>query len=92
MLFLYISSIIILIGALVNVMVFEWNNYKSVHEFELEYKRIEDLKGTRWKGYPKESETTILRRKLYKVNSLKENEVERIKENREENQIEELER
>jgi len=85
MLFLYISSIIILIGALVNVMVFEWNNYKTVHEFELEYKRMQDLKNTDWKGYPKESEITILKRKLYKVNSLKENEVEQIKENQQKN-------
>lgn len=85
MLFLYISNMIILLGALVNVIVFEWQNYKSVHEYEVEHERLEQLEDSRWAGYPDESETTILRRKLYKVSSLNEEEVEEAKEKQEGN-------
>lgn len=86
MLFLYISNMIILLGALVNVIVFEWKNYESVHEYEVEYERLERLEDSRWTGYPDESETTILRSKLYKVSSLNEQEVKEAKEKQEENQ------
>lgn len=85
MLFLYISNVIILLGALVNVIVFEWQNHESVHEYEVEHERLEKLEDSRWTGYPDESEYTILRRKLYKVSSLNEEEVEEAKEKQEKN-------
>lgn len=74
MLFLYLSSMIILLGALLNAMIFEWQNYQSVPEYETK-KRIEkEREESRWTGYPDEFETKILKRKLYKVNKLKGNE------------------
>lgn len=83
MLFLYLSSIIILLGGLLNVIIFEWQQYKSVPEYESELKHQEQLEDTSWEGYPNEADTVIMKRKLYKVNRLKEDELEDIHEKEE---------
>lgn len=80
MLFLYFSSIILLIGALVNVLVFEWRNDKTVREFEKEKIYQENLEEANWTGYPNESDDVILRNKIYKVKFLDEQEVTEVKE------------
>lgn len=72
MLFLYFSSIIVLFGALINAMVFEWKNKQSVEQYEAERRRIRELEKSSWSGYPDEETSVILKRKLYKVNPLKE--------------------
>lgn len=75
MIFLYLSSLILLLGALINAMIFEWKNYMSVPEYEAKKRNEKRLKDSDWKGYPSEAETVLLKRKLYKVGSLKEDEV-----------------
>lgn len=67
MLFLYISSAIILIGALVNTLTFELKNSQSVLSYETDLQEREKLKESDWPGYPDENETVILKRKIYKV-------------------------
>jgi len=86
MLFLYLSSIILLIGGLLNVVVFEWQNNVSVVDYEKSLQKEEQLENTDWKGYPTEEDTVILRRKLFKVNTLKQEEIEERKD--EESKIE----
>lgn len=76
MLFLYFSSMIVLLGALINAMVFEWKNNESVEQYEAERRRVKELKKSDWTGYPDEDKTVILKRKLYKVNRLKEEEID----------------
>ena len=68
MLFLYISSAIILIGALVNTLIFELKNKQSVLSYEMNLQEKEELEASDWPGYPDEEETALLKRKLYKVN------------------------
>lgn len=75
MLFLYFSSTIVLLGALINAMLFEWNNHQSVEQYEAERRRRKELEKSAWTGYPDENHTVILKRKLYKVNRLKEEEM-----------------
>lgn len=75
MLFLYFSSIIVLLGALINAMLFEWNKHQSVEQYEAERRRRKELEKSAWTGYPDENHTVILKRKLYKVNRLKEEEM-----------------
>lgn len=67
MLFLYLSNIIILMGALVNTLYFELKNEKSVLTYETELQEQEALEESDWTGYPSEDETVILKRKIYKV-------------------------
>lgn len=74
MLFLYFSSTIVLLGALINAMLFEWNEHQSVEQYEAERRRRKELEKSAWTGYPDENHTVILKRKLYKVNRLKEEE------------------
>lgn len=76
MLFLYLSSMIILLGALLNAMIFEWKNYISVPEYEAKKRYEKKIEDSNWSGYPNEVETKILKRKLYKVNKLKDDEKE----------------
>lgn len=76
MLFLYLSSMIILLGALMNAMIFEWKNYISVPEYEAKKRYEKKLEDSNWSGYPNEVETKILKRKLFKVNKLKDDEKE----------------
>ncbi|GAA0366698.1 YihY/virulence factor BrkB family protein [Alkalibacterium iburiense] len=76
MLFLYLSSMIILLGALMNAMIFEWKNHISVPDYEAKKRYEEKLEDSDWTGYPRGSETKILKRKLYKVNKLKGDEKE----------------
>lgn len=68
MLFLYLSNIIILMGALTNTLNFELRNQKSVHDYETELQKQEALEDSEWTGYPDEDKTVILKRKLYKTN------------------------
>lgn len=68
MLFLYISSAIILIGALVNTLIFELKNGQSVLAYETKLQEKQELEESDWPGYPDEDETALLKRKLYKVN------------------------
>ncbi|GEK88987.1 membrane protein [Alkalibacterium putridalgicola] len=75
MIFLYLSSLILLLGALINAMIFEWQNYMSVPEYEAKKRNEKRLQDSDWTGYPSEAETTLLKRKLYKVGKLKEGEV-----------------
>jgi membrane protein len=75
MLFLYFSSMIVLLGALINAMLFEWNKHQSVEQYEAERRRIKELEKSDWTGYPDENNTVLLKRKLYKVNRLKEEEL-----------------
>lgn len=67
MLFLYISSAIILIGALVNTLTFELKNGQSVLAYETKRQEKEEREESGWTGYPDESETVLLKRKLYKI-------------------------
>lgn len=75
MIFLYLSSLILLLGALINVMIFEWKNYMSVPEYEAKKRNEKRLQDSDWKGYPSEAETVLLKRRLYRVGKLKEGEV-----------------
>ena len=75
MIFLYLSSLILLLGALINTMVFEWKNHMSVPDYEAKKRNEKRLKDSDWKGYPSEDDTVLLKRELYKVNKLKEEEV-----------------
>lgn len=74
MLFLFLSSMIILLGALLNAMIFEWKNNISVPEYEAIKRNEKQLEDSEWTGYPSEATNKILKRKLYKVNKLKEEE------------------
>lgn len=76
MLFLYFSSIVILLGALLNAIIFEWKNHISVPEYEAAKRNEKKMQDSDWTGYPSEAETVILKRKLFKVNKLKEKEQE----------------
>lgn len=85
MLFLYFTSIVILLGALLNAIIFEWQNHKSVPEYEAAKRNEQNLQDSNWTGYPSEAETVIMKRKLYKVNKLKEEELKE-REDTEDNQ------
>lgn len=76
MLFLYFSSIVILLGALLNAIIFEWENGLSVPEYEAKKRNEQKLESSNWTGYPSESETVVMKRHLSKVNKLKDEEVE----------------
>lgn len=76
MLFLYLSGMVILLGALVNSMIFEWINKQSVEDYEQERRSKRELEKSDWSGYPSEKSTVILKRKIYKVNRLKEDEIQ----------------
>lgn len=76
MLFLYFTSIVILLGALLNAIIFEWKNHMSVPEYEAAKRNEKKMQDSDWTGYPSEAETIILKRKLFKVNKLKEKEQE----------------
>lgn len=76
MLFLYFSSIVILLGALLNAIIFEWKNHMSVPEYEAKKRNEKKLKSSNYSGYPSEAETVIMKRQLFKVNKLKEEELE----------------
>ena len=80
MIFLYLSSLILLLGALINAMIFEWKNYMSVPEYEANKRNEKRLQDSDYTGYPSEAETTMLKRKLYKVSKLKEDEVKEFEE------------
>lgn len=67
MLFLYLSNVIILFGALVNTLFYELKNGQSVLDFETKRQEIEELEESDWTGYPDEDDTVVLKRKLYKV-------------------------
>jgi len=67
MLFLYISNVIILFGALINTLTFEIVNGQSVLAYEEELRKKEEVEDSGWQGYPDEDNTDLLRRKLYKV-------------------------
>lgn len=82
MLFLYLSSIIILLGGLLNTIIFEWKRRESVPEYESNLKLKEQLEDSSYRGYPDETDTLILRKRLYKVNRLKEDELAEVKEKR----------
>lgn len=75
MIFLYLSSLILLLGALINVMIFEWKNHMSVPEYEAKKRNEKRLQDSDWKGYPSEADSVLLKRRLYKVGKLKEGEV-----------------
>ncbi|WP_080146984.1 YihY/virulence factor BrkB family protein [Marinilactibacillus piezotolerans] len=85
MLFLYLSSIIILLGALLNTIIFEWNTHESVPEYESELRRQNQINDSSWTGYPDEADVTVLKRRLYKVNRLKEDEIKERKEEQQNN-------
>lgn len=70
MLFLYIASVIVLFGALVNAFYFELKNGQSVHDYEAELQAQEEREESDWTGYPDENETAVLKRKLYKTNDM----------------------
>lgn len=76
MLFLYFTSIVILLGALLNAIIFEWKNHMSVPEYEAVKRNEKKMEDSNWTGYPDESETVIMKRRLFKVNKLKEEEIE----------------
>lgn len=80
MIFLYLSSLILLLGALINAMIFEWKNHMSVPEYENKKRNDKSLKNSGWTGYPSEADTVLLKRKLYKVGSLKEDEIKEFEE------------
>ncbi|WP_208560603.1 YihY/virulence factor BrkB family protein [Marinilactibacillus kalidii] len=84
MLFLYLSSIIMLLGGLLNTIIFEWKNHKSVPEYESDLRREKQISDSEWTGYPDESDTVILKKAIYKVNRLKEDELDKIKQNKDE--------
>jgi len=67
MLFLYISNVIILFGALINTLTFEIATGQSVIAYEDELRKEEEIEDTGWQGYPDENTTDLLKRKLYKV-------------------------
>jgi len=67
MLFLYISNVIILFGALINTLTFEIINGQSVLAYEEELRKEEEVEDSGWQGYPDEDTTDLLKRKLYKV-------------------------
>lgn len=68
MLFLYISNIVILTGALLNTLIFELKNGVSVHEYETKLQKEEEMEDSDWTGYPDEEDSVLLKRKLYKIN------------------------
>lgn len=76
MLFLYLSGMVVLLGALFNAMIFEWKNRQSVEDYEKERRDKKELKKTEWSGYPDDENIVIMKRKLYKVNRLKEDEIQ----------------
>ncbi|MFC6464925.1 YihY/virulence factor BrkB family protein [Marinilactibacillus sp. GCM10026970] len=84
MLFLFLSSIIILLGGLLNTIIFEWKNGKSVPEYESDLRREKQISDSEWTGYPDEEDTVILKKVIYKVNRLKEDELETIKQDSDE--------
>lgn len=67
MLFLYLANVIILFGALINTLTFELKNRISVLDYEIELRQMEESKEAKWHGYPDESETKVLKRKIYKI-------------------------
>ncbi|WP_027108546.1 YihY/virulence factor BrkB family protein [Lacticigenium naphthae] len=75
MLFLYLSSIIVLLGAVVNTIHFEWKTGDSTVTFNQRQQRKQEVEESGQEMYPKD-QTYLLQRKLTKVNSLKERERE----------------
>lgn len=67
MIFLYFINIVLLMGALINTIIFEWQRGESVVAYEGALLAEEEAKDALWSGYPDEEETIILRRKLSKV-------------------------
>lgn len=67
MLFLYLANVVILFGALINTLTFELKNRISVLDYEIELRQMEESKEAKWHGYPDESETKVLKRKIYKI-------------------------
>ncbi len=69
MLFLYLSMVILLFGALFNTLTFELRNHISVTDYELEIQEREENKDAVYSGYPNENEVKILKRKIIKINT-----------------------
>ncbi len=67
MLFLYISNIILLLGALINAVYFEIKNGLSVYEYETKLQKKEEVEKSDWSGYPDEEDEVILKRKITKI-------------------------
>lgn len=66
MFFLFVGSLILLFGALLNTLYFEIDNGQSVPEYELDVRLAHERKNTNWGGYPDNKQNVILKRKLYK--------------------------
>lgn len=67
MLFLYLANVVILFGALLNTLTFEIKTGQSVLEYESKLAKKEELEESNYKGYPDETETVLLKRKLHKI-------------------------
>ena len=68
MLFLFLANTVILFGALINTLIFELKNNISVPDYEMQVHEKEERAKRKWPGYPNESDTILLKRKIYKVN------------------------
>lgn len=68
MLFLYLSNVVLLFGALINTLIFELKNKISVPEYEKRIHEKEERKETHYQGYPDETKIQLLKRKIYKIN------------------------
>lgn len=80
MLFLFLSGMVVFLGALVNAIYYEWKQGESVGEYEEKKQKEKELEKEGTTEYPP-ADTVMLRRKLVKVNPLNSEEVkERTKE------------
>ncbi|WP_169333936.1 YihY/virulence factor BrkB family protein [Allofustis seminis] len=66
MLFLYFLNVILLLGAMLNAMVFEWRTGQSVTTYESNIQKQKKKEALGWSGYP-EDDVTLLRGVLHKI-------------------------
>lgn len=67
MIFLYFINIVLLMGALINTIIFEWRHGISVVEYEDQIFKAKMIATSKWPGYPSDEDTVILRRTLHKI-------------------------
>lgn len=67
MLFLYLASVVVLFGALINTLVFQLVTGESVLDHEKELTEKERMEDTGYKGYPDYVDSIVLKRKIFKI-------------------------
>lgn len=68
MLFIYFLNVVLLMGAMLNAMIFEWREGESVTTYEENIQKEKRRKEEHWGGYPEPGSVTMLHSPLRKFN------------------------